>query len=196
MTPCPGPTRRPVARVFALGLVLAVGTGGWGIPSVAAQPATGWFLGAGAGFGWGTMTVESDLGKGSGLVLLGQVGLVEEGARTWSAEVEGQIFRVPNPVLDERYHAVRGVVRRSFGRPFFVAPALGVEYRRWSGFEELEGHEAALALAATVGRHVPLGDDVILLPEVAWSWTPLGRVEAGSGASVSLRLSVLRPLGG
>lgn len=159
-----------------------------------ASPGRVWMIGLGAGFGWGTMTVQNRIGKESGGVLVGQVGLAQDGIRIWSAEVEAQPFRVPNPVLDESHVAVRGLLRRSFGRPFFVAPALGLEYRRWSGVAELEGDEAAFWLGVSVGRHVTLAGDFVVLPEVSWGWTPLGRIEAGSGASVSVRVSVLRIL--
>lgn len=159
----------------------------------AGQSPTDWYVGGGAGFGWGSLTLTSDsrTGKASGVVLLGQVGLSRDGRRTWGVQVEAQPFRVPNPLLEERFRVVRASVGGSFFSPFYVAPGIGVEWRSWDGAERARDHEATLLLTASVGRYVPVGP-VTLLPEVSWSHSPVGRAGIGSGAGVSMRLSVLR----
>lgn len=161
--------------------------------STAAQSPTGWYVGGGAGFGWGTLSLtdDSETGKASGVVLLGQAGLSRDGRRTWGLQVEAQPFRVPNPLLDERFRVVRASLGGSFFSPFYVASGIGVEWRSWDGAERARDHETALLLTASLGRYVPVGP-VTLLPEVSWSHSPVGRAGIGSGAGVSVRLSVLR----
>lgn len=161
--------------------------------AAAGQAHHDWYVGGGAGFGWGTLTLTtaSSIGKASGAVLLGQAGLARDGRRTWGLQIESQLFRVPNPILDERFRVVRASVGGSFFSPFYVAPGIGVEWRSWSGAERARDRETALLLTASVGRYVPVGP-VTLLPEVSWSHSPVGRTGIGSGAAVSMRLSVLR----
>ena len=154
-----------------------------------AQTEPSWLVGAGSGIGWGTMTVDSEIGSATGPTFLALFGQSRGGFRVWSLEVEGHGFHVPNPVQDERFRAFRGLVRASFGRPFFVAPGLGIELRRWRGTAHRDEADLALYLSAGVGRHVDVGGDVVLLPEVSWGWSPLSRAETGSAAAVSLRLS-------
>lgn len=162
-------------------------------PQVAAsQSPAELFVGGGAGFGWGTLEVDSDFGSRSGPVVVGQVGLSRSGLRTWSVEVEVQPFRVPSPVRDERFRAWRALVRRSFGSPFFVAPGVGLEYRGWSGNERVEGFDTGLVVAVGAGRYVRLDDAIVLLPAISWSYSPVDRGASASGAGVSLRVSVLR----
>lgn len=165
-----------------------------GQPTATAGPSsTDWYVGGGVGFGWGTLTLtaDSEIGKASGAVLLGQVGLSRDGHRTWGLQIEIHPFRVPNPLLDERFRAVRASVGGSFFHPFYVAPGIGVEWRSWSGAERARDRETALLLTASVGRYMPVGP-VTLLPEVSWSHSPVGRTGIGSSAGVSVRMSVLR----
>jgi hypothetical protein len=142
------------------------------------------------------MAIGTDIGSASGGVLVGQVGLGRPDRRTWALEVELQPFDVPSPDLDERFRAGRALVRRSFGAPFFLAPAAGVEYRRWDGPERKTESDVHVALAVSFGRHVPLRDSVLLLPEIAWSYGFMDRQGSVSGAGVSLRLSALWMGGG
>jgi hypothetical protein len=158
----------------------------------AAQSEAAWFVGGGTGFGWGTMAIGSDIGSASGLVVIGQVGLGRSDRRIWAFEVEAQPFDVPSPGSDEQFRAARAVVRRSFGAPFFLAPAAGVEYRRWSGPERETESDLHVALAVSFGRHVPLRGSVMLLPEIAWSYGFMARGSSVSSAGVSLRLTALR----
>ena len=153
------------------------------------QPGPTWLLGGGSGVGWGTMAVDTEIGSSTGPTFLALLGQARGGFRVWSLEVEAHGFHVPNPVQDERFRAFRGLVRMSFGRPFYVAPGLGLELRRWRGTARQEEADLALYLSASVGRHVGVGGDVVLLPEVSWGYSPLSRSESGSAAAVSLRLS-------
>jgi hypothetical protein len=177
--------------------------GGLGPAAASAQVASepdepAWFIGGAVGFGWGTLAIGSDpeIGSEFGAVLSGQAGLSRSGRRTWMVEVETQLFDVPSPLVDERFRAVRALVRRSLGAPFYVTPGVGLEYRRWDGAERLEATDTGLVLGVGFGRHVRIGAATVLHPEISWSYGFVEREGAVSGAGVSLRLGVVRLFGG
>ena len=154
-----------------------------------------WFVGGGAGFGWGSLLVGEDrqIGVEDGMTLLAQVGLIEPANQrlAWFLEAEAQLFDVPHPLVDEYFQAYRALVRRSFFGPFYLTPGIGAEYRRWSGPERQEESDFGPVLAVGFGRPVAMDEALVLMPEIYWSFAFLRREESHHGASVSLRLTLL-----
>ncbi len=67
-----------------------------------------------------------------------------------------------------------------------------MEHRRWRGPERLEESDVGVVGAVSLGRYVSVSESFLLLPEVAWSYSPLGSGRSASGAGVSLRVSAFR----
>lgn len=150
------------------------------------------FLGVGTGLGLGSMSVGGRGDSGSGLLLSAHVAFGETRSSAWVLEVTGQAFEVPNPGLNEQYRAVTLLLKRSFGSEFMASPALGFDFRSWSGPERVESTDVGPTLSLGIGVPVPISESLIILPEIA-AQTSLIEVEGSvSGRLISLRVSMVK----
>jgi hypothetical protein len=111
-------------------------------------------------------------------------------------DLESHPYAVPNPVADERFssvYALPGLWLR-LGRRAYLLPAIGLQFRHWSGSERIETTDAGVALGAALGARLPLGHRTTVGPEFAFRWA-LIEVEGSVTTHVlSLRLVVARDL--
>ncbi len=184
------------ATALALGLVItdpgaAQSVSGVPDPPQAERPRTT-FVGLGTGLGLGTMRVGNDGESATGLLLTGQFAVGRGAARTWVMEVTGQAFKIPNPVREEEYRAVSFMVRRAFGSGPFVAPGLGIDYRKWSGPDPWEPSDLGLTLGLNLGLVIPVSERLHALPELSLQVSHIETEGSVSGRLVSLRVTLLR----
>ena len=156
------------------------------------QSTAGTFLGGVAGVGYGTMGVGSDSDSKTGLVLGAEFGSHRDGYRRWFVDASAQLFKVPSPVLDERYRAVSVMAHRSFGSRIFLAPSLGFELRSWSGPERVETSDVGLAIGASLGTVFRIGESISLVPAVRWQASVIEIEGSVDSRLLSLSLAVLR----
>ena len=180
-----------VTSVLAAGPV--AGQGGGAAPAgdeMASASST--FLGIGTGLGLGSMSVGGRGDYATGLLLSAHVALGRTRSSAWVLELSGQAFKVPSPAIDEEYRAVTVLLKRSFGSQVMVSPALGFDFRSWSGPERVESGDTGLTLGLGIGVPIPVSASFILLPEVA-AQTSLIELEGGvSGRLFSFRVSVVK----
>lgn len=160
-------------------------------PTQAERPRTT-FLGLGTGLGMGTMRVGNEGESATGLLLTGQFAVGRGAVRTWVLELAGQAFKVPNPVREEEYRAVSFMVRRAFGSGPFIAPGLGVDYRKWSGPDPWEPSDLGLTLGLNMGLMIPVSERWHALPELSLQVSHIELEGSVSGRLMSLRVTLLR----
>ena len=161
------------------------------LPATAQSGASG-YLGAGVGFGVGTMSVGPRSRSELGLVVLGEIGSSSSGHRKWFVEVAAELFEVPSPVMDEAYQAFTGLIRRSFGSDLSVTPGVGIQYRNWSGSERVEASDEGLAIGLSVAVSRRLNDSLVLLPEISWMYSGIELEGSVDASLISVRCSLVR----
>lgn len=187
---------RPLAAAFLAGFIAAA-------PVMAqrdsAAPAgneadspSSTFLGIGTGLGLGSMSVGGRGDSATGLLLSAHLAFGRTRSSAWVLELSGQAFEVPNPVIDEEYRAVTFLLKRSIGSALILSPALGLDFRTWSGPERVQSSDTGLTLGLGVGIPISISDSLILLPEIAGQTSLIELEGSVSGRLVSLRVSVVK----
>jgi hypothetical protein len=160
------------------------------IVSISLVPRTSASFGGGVGFGTGTMNVGSDGGSEQGLAPFVEIGVTRSGFRTWFLEADVQAFEVPSPVLSEAYRSTRVMLGRSIGNEVYFAPALGLEYRKWSGPERVEDSDGGLALGLSLGAALRLTDRLTMRPELVWRSSVIELEGSVSSRLLGLRVAL------
>lgn len=149
--------------------------------SEAQQPPSGnrRAFGFGVGVGAAAMSVGSDSNATLGVSILGRVG-IDSGNR-FLVVAEFDPLEVDSPVLDESFRAVNVLFAVSVGRSFKVRPALGVQFRSWSGRERVEPSDSGLLLGVDAGPEFRRSERVSLSPEILFRWSAI-EVEGSVGS--------------
>jgi hypothetical protein len=92
--------------------------------------------------------------------------------RKFVLDLEFHPYTVPNPVADERFSAVYALagLRLRLGTRAYFLPAIGLQFRHWSGSQRIEATDAGVALGAALGAGLPLGHRTTVGPEFAFRW--------------------------
>ena len=162
--------------------------------AVDAQATGGYFFGGVVGLGLGGMSVGGESESQAGVILGAEFGSHRDGYRRWFVDASSQLFDVPNPGLEEAFRAVTVMVGRSFGSEVFFAPVLGIEYRSWSGPEQVEPSDLGLAIGISAGAALPVGRAWSVVPELRLQTSSIALEGSVSSRLVALRVAIRRML--
>ena len=90
-------------------------------------------------------------------------------------------MKVESPIIDEAFTSVNLLAGRSFGRTFKVRPAVGVQYRSWSGGQQVEASDWGLLLGLDMGPELRPSDTVSLSPELVLRYSSI-EIEGSVGS--------------
>jgi hypothetical protein len=160
------------------------------IVSISLVPRTSAMFVGGVGFGTGSMSVGGDSESEQGVAPFVEIGVTRSGFRTWFLEADVHAFEVPSPVLSEAYRSTRVMLGRSIGKEVYFAPALGLEYRKWSGPERVEDSDLGLALGLAAGAALRLTDRLTMRPELIWRSSVIELEGSVSSRLLGLRMAL------
>jgi hypothetical protein len=68
--------------------------------------------------------------------------------------------------MDESFRAANILLAYSIGKAFKVRPAIGIQFRSWSGEERVTGSDATLVVGLDAGPEFRVNPRFSILPEV------------------------------
>jgi hypothetical protein len=101
--------------------------------------------GFGIGLGLGSMSVGDITNSDFGLTLNGRIG------NHFLLMAECNPLPVKSPVINESFIAFNIFLAPSFGRTFRLQPGLGVQFRTWSGSDQVENSDIGPILSMDAG---------------------------------------------
>lgn len=136
----------------------------------------GFVLGFGAGGGLGWMSVGGDSDTNGGFI--GQIRLGRQTSKGLQVFVEAdfQAFRVENPLGFEDFVStyLLGALQFYLGGAFYLRPALGVQFRDWSGEDPVTDFDTGLAIGLSAGYEFQMGNQFTVSPELIWRYALIG----------------------
>jgi len=82
-------------------------------------------------------------------------------------DLEFHPYNLSSPVVVERFSAVYALAGLQLGHRTYLTPAIGLQFRRWTGSQRRVAADNGLALGATLGTRLPLGQGATVSPELA-----------------------------
>ena len=120
----------------------------------------------------------------AGPLFNGQLGLVLSSRTDLTADLSVQPYKAQNPVRDEGFTAIYGLLGAQIGLGTlyrsYLRPELGVAFRSWSGSDVFVSSDAGPVAGLAFGREIPIGATLGLVPEL------FVRVSGGDGLSTTL----------
>jgi hypothetical protein len=134
-----------------------------GTQALVAQRTGGPILGVGVGLGSATMSVGGQSSSATGVTLHAGLGLLE---------AELQPFSITNPVRAEHFWSLYVLIgpRIRFSKALYIRPAVGLQFRRWSGPNPVTSNDQGLAIGVLAAYQVPLAGRWMLTPQAVGRW--------------------------
>lgn len=126
-----------------------------------AQSRRGPVVGLGIGFARATMSVGRQSAKAQGLTLHAALGAIE---------LELQPFEVGNPSRAERFAAIGALIgpRLRLSPAFYVRPAIGVQFRLWTGADVVTSRDQGLMIGSVLAFQGQRALGWEFSPQLAW----------------------------
>ena len=143
-----------------------------GVPSSTTAQARGGTVEVRAGMALAiaSTSVRGESSTDAGPLFSGQLGLVLSSRTDITAEFIVQPYKAQNPVLDEAFTAIYGLLGAQVGLGTlyrtYLRPELGVVFRSWSGSDVFVSSETGPVAGLALGREIPLRTTLGLAPEV------------------------------
>ena len=118
----------------------------------------------GIGGGSAAMSVGDHRTTTGGVSISGRIGFDSRNRLLLMAEFN--TAEVANPVMDESFRAANILLGYSIGKAFRVRPAIGIQFRSWSGDERVTDSDATLVVGLDAGHEVRVSPRFSISPEV------------------------------
>jgi hypothetical protein len=125
------------------------------------------------------MSVGDSRTTTGGVSISGRIGIDSRNRLLLMAEFNP--IEVTNPVMDESFRAANILLAFSIGKAFRVRPAMGIQFRSWSGDERVTDSDATLLVGLDAGPEVRVSPRFSILPEVVLRYS-LIEFEGGVGS--------------
>jgi hypothetical protein len=137
------------------------------------------------------MSVGGTSGDATGLLAL-----VRFQQRKFALELEFHPYTVPSPVIDEGFRAFYALagLRLPLESHVYLLPALGLQFRFWTGSQRVTGSDYGPALGVVLGASLRLDANTTLSPELAYRTALIELKGSVSTRVLAARVLIVRHL--